>query len=62
MQERYKCMGPHCGYCGKCGMLDRLVPEEVFSDYIEGKVKYVTMASQLQSAKNRNFIGQDFAN
>ena len=55
-------MAPHCGYCGKCGMLDRLVPEEVFSDYIEGKVKYVTIASQLQSAKNRNFIGQDFAN
>jgi len=47
IQERYKCMAPHCGYCGKCGMPDGLVPEEVFADYIEEKLEFVTIASKL---------------
>ena len=52
IQERYKCMAPHCGYCGRCGMPDGLVPEEVFADYIEGKVEFVTIASKLWSQKD----------
>ncbi|MDD7303150.1 MAG: hypothetical protein SPF56_10090 [Bacteroidaceae bacterium] len=45
--ERYKCMAPRCGHCGSCGMPDELRPEEVFDDYIEGKVEFVTIASKL---------------
>lgn len=47
IKERYKCMAPDCGYCGRCGMPDDLVPEEVFADYIDGKVEFVTIASKL---------------
>lgn len=51
IHERYKCMAPHCGYCGRCGMPDGLAPEEVFADYIEGKVEFVTINSRLWQVK-----------
>jgi len=51
IQERYKCNAPHCGYCGRCGMPDNLTPEEVFADYIEGRVEFVTIASRLYGSR-----------
>ena len=47
IRERFSCKAPACGGCGSCRMPDGRPAVEVFKDYIEGKVEFVTVSSKL---------------
>lgn len=47
VRERFSCKAPACGGCGSCLMPDGRPAVEVFKDYIEGKVEFVTISSKL---------------
>ena len=47
IRERFSCKAPACGGCGSCRMPDGMPAVEVFKDYIEGKVEFVTISSKL---------------
>lgn len=47
VRERFNCKAPACGGCGSCRMPDGRPAVEVFKDYIEGTVKFVTISSSL---------------
>jgi hypothetical protein len=47
ISERFKCQFPACGGCGSCNLPDGKPAIEVFADYIDGKVEFVTIASKL---------------
>ncbi|MGN1232905.1 MAG: hypothetical protein ACI4UJ_05595 [Candidatus Cryptobacteroides sp.] len=47
IRERFSCKAPACGGCGSCRMPDRRPAVEVFKDYIEGKVEFVTISAKI---------------
>ena len=47
VRERFSCKAPASGGCGSCRMPDGRPAVEVFKDYIEGKVEFVTISSKL---------------
>ena len=47
IRERFYCKAPACGGCGSCRMPGGKPAVEVFKDYIEGTVEFVTISSGL---------------
>lgn len=47
IRERFHCKAPACGGCGSCRMPGGKPAVEVFKDYIEGTVEFVTISSGL---------------
>lgn len=47
VQDRFDCKYPSCGGCGSCQLPNEIPAVEFFSDYIEGKVEFVTIASKI---------------
>ena len=47
IRERFHCKAPACGGCGSCRMPDGRPAVEVFKDFIEGTVEFVTISSSL---------------
>ena len=47
IRERFHCKAPACGGCGSCRMQGGKPAVEVFKDYIEGTVEFVTISSGL---------------
>ena len=47
IRERFHCKAPACGGCGSCRMPGGRPAAEVFADYIEGKVEFVTISSKI---------------
>lgn len=47
IRERFHCKAPACGGCGNCRMPGGKPAVEVFKDYIEGTVEFVTISSGL---------------
>ena len=47
IRERFSCKAPACGGCGSCRMPDGRPAVEVFKDYIDGKVEFVTLSAKL---------------
>ena len=47
IRERFHCKAPACGGCGSCRMPGGKPAVEVFKDYIEGRVEFVTISSSL---------------
>ena len=47
IRERFHCKAPACGGCGSCRMSGGRPAVEVFADYIEGKVEFVSISSKL---------------
>ena len=47
VRERFSCKAPACGGCGSCRMPGGKPAVEVFKDYIEGTVEFVTISSGL---------------
>ena len=45
--ERNHCRYPACGGCGSCRLPGKRPALEVFADYVEGRVEFVKIASQL---------------
>ena len=51
IKDRFSCKAPACGGCGSCNMPNGKSAMETFSDYIEGKKEFVTIASELWNTK-----------
>ena len=47
LRERFHCKAPACGGCGSCRMPGGRPAAEVFADYIDGKVEFVTISSKI---------------
>ena len=47
IRERFHCNAPACGGCRSCRMPGGNPAVEVFADYIDGKVEFVTISSKL---------------
>ncbi|MGM9869082.1 MAG: hypothetical protein ACI30R_05600 [Sodaliphilus sp.] len=45
--ERFHCKAPACGGCGSCHLPNGKSAVETFADYIDGKVEFHKIASQL---------------
>jgi len=45
--DKYRCKAPACGSCLSCKLPSGLSAIDTFSEYIEGKVEYVIIASKL---------------
>ena len=53
VKERFCCKAPACGGCGSCNMPNGQSAMETFKEYIEGKVEFATLSSQLWSRYNK---------